>query len=344
MPLLLDVFNDDAFSTVELARSINVIPNQFGRIGELNVFPDQGIPTTNVAIEENLGVIHLLPTSRRGAPGTAGVRGKRRVRNLSTVHIPHDSQLTADDLRNLRGEDGQISLATAQTKISQEQTNHRRKQDITREHLRAGALRGEIVDADGSVILNLFDEFGVTEKAFDFDLGTAGTDVRDIARAALTHLNLNLKGDMRTGARALCSESFFSKLIQHESVKRAWDNFQGRSDALASDVLGGFPFGGIVWEQYEGTAEQLNEDGTVTVRKFIADGDCRIFPTGTQQSFATFNAPSDFMEDLGQAGQPFYMKLAPDQRFNRFVDIHSQQNPLPICMRPALLVRGFTST
>lgn len=341
--LLLDIFNDDAFSVTELGASINVVPNMYGRIGELNVFPDEGIPTTDVAIEENVGVLNMLQTARRGAPGTAGTRAKRKLRKLSTVHIPHDTQLTADDLKNLRGTDGRISLESAQNAINKELRSHRQKQDITREHLRAGALRGVILDADGSTILDLFSEYGVAQTEVDFVLGTAGTEVRNLCLGIKRSIQKALKGDVMTGVRALCSSTFFDDFIAHETVKRAWDNHQGNSDKLGDDPRAGFSFGGITFEDYVGEATFLEKDGTTTVREFIPDGDARFFPVGTMETFKTFNAPSDFMEDVGKAGEPYYVKIAPDPKMNRYVDVHSQQNPLPLCMRPAVLVRGYSS-
>ena len=46
------------------------------------------------------------------------------------------------------------------------------KHDATLEHLRIGAIKGQILDADGTTILyDLFDEFGVSQQAeVDFDL------------------------------------------------------------------------------------------------------------------------------------------------------------------------------
>jgi hypothetical protein len=47
--------------------------------------------------------------------------------------------------------------------------------DATLEHLRIGAIKGQILDADGSaVIYDLFTEFGVTQHTeIDFDLDAA---------------------------------------------------------------------------------------------------------------------------------------------------------------------------
>lgn len=341
---IIDIFNDDAFSVVELGMSINVIPTKYGRIGQLGLFPNRGILTPDVAIEIDTTITNLLQSSRRGAPGTAGTKGKRSARSVPTIHVPHGTQLTADDLRKRRGRDGQISLASAQAEIAREQRAHRRKHDITLEHLRAGALRGVILDADGSVILNLFTEFGVTETEFDFKLGTANEDLRVTSLQVATHMDEHLEGETLTGVRGLASQTWFEGFIKHESVKRAWDNHNSSSDKLGNDPRRGFFFGGITYEQYKGKGSFLEEDNTTTIREFIPEGDVRFMPEGMEDSAATFNAPSDFMEDIGEEGEPFYMKLAPDPKLNRYVDVHSQMNPLPFCSRPKLLVRGHSTT
>ena len=339
----LDVFTGDAFSAKELTDAINTVPNQFGRINELNLFPDRGIRTTSVMVEEQNGVLHLLATAERGAPGTAGVKPKRKARTFANLHVPHDTQIKADDVQNLREFGSDNELAGVENRVNEELVSHRVKHDITREHLRAGALRGDIIDADGSTLLNLFTEFGIAQTAVDFVLGTAGTNVRTKAMAVRRAVELALKGEVMTGVHALCSPSFFDALVSHASVERAWDNHQGNSDRLSNDPRSGFSFGGITWEEYLGEATTLNEDGTTTLRKFVPDGDARVFPVGTRQSFWTYNAPGDFVEAVNTMGLPVYAKQSPDSKFNRWVDIHSQQNPLPLCLRPAVLVRAHSS-
>jgi phage terminase large subunit GpA-like protein len=54
----------------------------------------------------------------------------------------------------------------------------RNKHAITLEHLRMGALKGVILDADGSMLLNLYEAFEITPKVVSFALATATTDVK----------------------------------------------------------------------------------------------------------------------------------------------------------------------
>lgn len=337
----MDIFNADGFSCAELTDAINVSPNIYGRTAELNIFPDKGVRTETVQIESKNGVLNLLETKPRGSGGTVGKGAKRTLRSLVIPHIPHEDQVKAADIQNIRAFGSETELMQVQDLVNEKLDDMRKKHDITREYLRMGALKGLILDADGSTIYNLFTEFSVTEKTVDFDFA-ASDAAQSKTLEVLRHIEDNLLGETMTRVRALCSSQFFDNLIGEEAVKRAWDNWQGESDRLGMDPRKGFNWQGVIFEEYRGTATYLEEDNTQTVRKFIPDGEARFYPEGTQSTFRTYNAPADFMETVNTVGLPYYARMQPGD-FNRWVDIHTQSNPLPICLRPALLVKG-TST
>ena len=66
-------------------------------------------------------------------------------------------------------------LEGVQAVVNQRMSEMATKMDATLEHLRIGAIKGQILDADGSaVIYDLFTEFGVTAYTeIDFDLDNA---------------------------------------------------------------------------------------------------------------------------------------------------------------------------
>lgn len=335
---MLDVFNNEAFSTLELTNAINVVPNSFGRLAEIGLFTPRSVRTSNVAVEFNNGVLNLLPAGKRGGPATPNKTGKRSLKNFSIPHFALEDTILAEDVQNVRAFGSENDLEVVQDVVNERLIEMSGKHDITREWLRVGALRGTVLDSDGSVILNLFTEFGVTQKEVDFVLGTAGTDVAGKCREVLRHIELNLKGDTMTGVHALCSSAWFDKFVSHATVKDAYAYYLG-INPLREDVRRRFVFQGIVFEEYLGSATDV--DGTE--RKFIVDGDVRFFPLGTRSSFFDYSAPADFVETVNTLGLPKYAKQAVDAKFQRFVEIHTQMNPLPICLRPALLVRGFSS-
>ena len=200
-----------------------------------------------------------------------------------------------------------------------------------------GALKGNILDADGSTLYNLYNEFEITPKTVNFALGTAGTDVKKKCLEVVRHIEDNLKGEVMREVHCLVSSEFFDALTSHSKVKEAYERWQDGA-ALRNDMRGGFPFGGIVFEEYRGQAT----DAEGTTRRFIAAGEGHCFPVGTMNSFVTYFAPADFNETVNTLGLPLYAKQTA-RKFDRGIEIHTQSNPLPLCLRPAVLVKVTAS-
>lgn len=339
----MDIFRNSAFRTRELSEAINVIPNMFGRIGDLGLFADKSLRQPQFQIESRNGVLSLITSSERGAPLDGLRRGKREMRDFSTRRFAQESRITSDDVDGIRAFGSESELKQVTEEVNDRLIDLRGNMDITREYLRAGALRGEVLDGDGSSIVNLFTAFGVTQKVVDFVFGTpAGVPakVMEVKR----HIELNLRGDMMTSVHALCSPEFWDKLMANSEFKDAHKYYSSTVEPLREDGRKGTPWLGITWEEYLGSADTPNEDGTWTNRKFIPAGDARFFPVGTRSTFRNFNAPADYMETVNTPGQPIYAKVAADPKWNQYVDLQAQMNTLPMCLRPAVLVRGHSST
>jgi len=348
--IILDIFNDAAFGATALTDNVNIVPNMYGRINQLGLFKPEPIPTTSVAIEIDNGVLNLLPTRQRGAPPTFGTAEKRHLKSFIVPHIPHDDSVLTSDVQNMFAWTQGLAQRTLETVIgyaNRKLISMRRKHAITLENLRMGAIRGIILDADGSVLLNLFTEFGVPQQAFDFQLGTASTDVGTVVRTVKGYMEDNLMGETMTSVGAVASPSWFARFVSHSSVRDAYKFFTATQNPLRDDVRRGFPFQGVEFEEYRGYATYLNEDKTTTKTLFVPDGDVRFFPMGTTETFSNYWSPPDFIYEENKApaitSEVFVAPLEP-KRFGKGVDIHTESNPLPICKRPALLVRGYSST
>lgn len=335
---MLDPFQTDAFNMVSLTRAINIIPNMYGRCNELSLFPGKGVRTRSIIVEEKNGVLTLLPTMPPGSPGTMGKMGKRKVRSFVVPHIPHDDTILPQEYEGIRAFGSETELASVAAILNDHLQTMRNKHAITLEHLRMGALKGVILDADGSTIYNLFTEFGIQQKSVDFKLGTSTTDVRGKCMEVLRHIETNLMGEVKTEVRALVSSELFDKLTAHDNVKAAYANYVAAAQMLAGDLRRGFSYGGILWEEYLGQASDM--DGNT--RRFIAANDGHAFPMGTMSTFETVLAPADFIETANTIGIELYAKQEA-RKFGRGIDLHTQSNPLPICYRPAVLVRVFSS-
>ncbi|MBF0131019.1 MAG: major capsid protein [Magnetococcales bacterium] len=333
MSLSANPFESDAFGAIQLTAAINRLPNNYGVLGAMKLFPPKPVTMQNIAVEMRDGLLAMLPTVPRGAPATVGVHGKRKMRSFIIPHIPHEDVIKAEEIQGLRAFGQENQMETYANVLAMRLNDMRNKHAITLEWLRMGALKGVILDADGSTIYDLYNEFNITQKVVDFAFSNAATDVKKVCLDLKRYIEDNLKGEISKGVQAMVSAEFFDALTGHKKVQEAWALWQD-GQALRADQRDGFDFAGITFVEYRGQAS--DKDGTV--RKFIESGQGHAFPTGTNQCFSTYFAPADFMETVNTLGQELYAKQEP-AKYNRGTDLHTQSNPLPMCHRPELLVK-----
>jgi hypothetical protein len=331
----LDIFRNDAFGVTSLTEAILHTPFQPRRIGELRLFGEKGINTTSVIVEEKDGLLSLIPTSPRGGVADTIGTNKRNARSFVVPHLAREGAVYADEVQNVRAFGSETELQAVQTIVNDKLATLRAMHEVTLEHLRIGAIKGVIYDSNGStVIYNLFTEFGVSQQTQAMALTTGTTDVRAKCTAIARQIEAALGAATYTGLRGFCGAGFFDALVGHDLVKLTFQYQEG--DVLRRDLRKGFVFGGITWEEYVGSV------GGVA---FIGADDAYVFPEGviTEKGplFTTHFAPADFMETVNTIGLPIYAKQAPDPSgFNRFVQLHSQSNPLPLCLIPRAVVKA----
>jgi hypothetical protein len=331
---MLNPFENPAFSMTALSQAINILPNSYNRLGDLGLFPDKPQRIRQIAIEEQYGVLNLLPTLPVGSPGTLGTRGKRKVRSFNIPHIPHDDVVLPQEVQGIRAFGSETEMATIAGVMADHLQTMRNKHAITLEHLRFGALKGEILDADGSVLYNLFDEFGITAPTpVAFKFSDAATDIKKACLKVLRHVEDNLHWERMTGVHCFVGEDFFDALTSHPKVQEAYNRWMD-GQALRSDMRSSFTFAWITFEEHRGRA--WSADGVE--HKFVSKTEGQAFPLGTLSTFATYYAPADFNETANTMALPLYAKQEP-RRFERGTDLHTQSNPLPLCHRPAVLVK-----
>lgn len=347
----VDPFLTPAFRTASLTEAINLLPAVPMKLDEMNLMPAVGVRNRTIITEEVAGVANLLQTQPVGSPGTTATTEKRTVRSFVIRQIPHDDSVYPADVDGLRAFGQESTEEPLIRLVNTRQAAMRRKHDVTLEHLRMGALKGIILDADGSTIYNLFTEFGITSTTsyasqranhnkrlqLDFVLGTATTNILGKCNSIARHIEANMAGEISSGITALVRASFFDSLGNHANVKAGYERWQDGS-ALRSDYRRGFTFGPVTFVEYEGAVT----DAEGNIRTMVPDDEGIAFPTGTMNTFATYFAPADFNEAVGQQGQRLYSKLE-EKRMGRGWDLHTQSNPLPMCNRPSVLVRIHTS-
>ncbi len=332
----LDVFNNDAFSVLQLTDAINKTPYIPGQVMRLGLFRESGVTTTSVMIEERDGVLYLVENKLRGAPANQNQTAKRKARSLAVPHLPVEDHISADEIQGVRAFGSESQLVAVQTVVNERLASMSNSLDATIEHLALGAIKGQILDSDGAtVIYDLFNEFGVAQAAeVDFDLDNASPAagaLRKKCTQVVRTIATNLGAATFSGVHCFCGAAFWDDLIAHPEVRATYLQ-QQEAAQLRNGVYGErFSYGGIVFEEYRGSVGGVD---------FIHTDKCHLFPMGVNGLFRLYYAPADYMETVNTIGLPKYAKTSPDSRFNKFVDIEAQSNPLPLCTQPKALIKG----
>ncbi len=334
MGLLQDVFNQDPFSAVTLTDEVNKMPFVPDFIGSLNLFEEQGVSTVLIQVQESQGTIGLVQTAPRCAPGEHHVPSKRTARTFSIPHLPKEDFIQVCELEGiLAGRSDALTLQSLQSVVSQRMAAMSASLDATEEWHMLGAINGLILDADGSVIYDLYSEFGVTA------LPTVQLDF-----AALINGNLKqkLSQTMREQSKELQSatarryvllagDDLYDGFVKSAETQRAYDRWQDgqhlRDGGLAYES---FSYAGI---------EIVNYRAYVNGQDFIAPEKGRLIPIGVPGLFRKYYAPADRMSYLATMGLPRYAFTYPDER-DRYVELHQQMNVLCLNTQPRA-VREF---
>lgn len=336
----MDIFNNDAFSMVELTGVVNKMPRVPTLIGDMGLFSVKSIRTEIASFEQNQGSIGLIQTSERGAPLSQAARDTRTMRHLKAPRIAKADSLTASELANLRAFGTESELAVVQTEVAARQASLVADVNLTWENMRLGAIQGIVKDADGSTLYDLYSLFDVSQPAeVDFDLDNASPasgalrkkcaeTVRAARRAAG---NGWIRG--RTKLIGLCDDVFWDQLIAHPEVRASYLNQVAAAELRSEADTGEFEFGGITFMHYDGT------DDNTTVK--VPTGTCKFFPRDAAPGFwQVVLTPGEFFNTINMPGQPLYSLTLPDRDRNAFVGIEVYSYPLFVCTRPEALQRA----
>lgn len=336
---MLDIFRTDAFSLTTLSDAFIKAPYKPARIGALGWFRSKGIRSTTAVIEWKDGQLALIQTSPRGGPASTKDRVKRTAESFIVPHLEREATIYAEEVQNVRTFGSEDNAEAVQAVVDEKLQELRQDHEVTLEHMRAGAIQGLVKDADGSTLFDLFAKFGVSQQTATLT-ADSGSDNGNALRASIQAAQRLSENDLGaapiTGWTVLCGKTFFEDVQEDlgatQSIRYA-DAAQLINSQTQGDINNGgmraFNFAGVRFEEYR---------GKVGSTPFFADGEGYLVPYGPD-IFRTYFAPADFVEAVNTLGQPGYAKMVEDKDLNRWVRIHTQSNPLVLCLRPRAIVK-----
>ena len=329
----IDVFSGDAFSTFELTSALDKVPFVPGSLGALGLFEEKPVRTETVAVERRNNRLAIIQTTPRGAPLPQATKDPRDLRDFRTVRVAKGDHLTASELQGIRAFGTTSELEQVQEEVMRRMTNLRRAGELTHENMRLGAVRGVVTDADGSVIRDWFQEWGISKPSIiSFGLANEKAGIRATCNKIVRAVGKACGNSFtqQSGVRALVGDNFWDAFTTHAEVERTYLNWQAAAELRGGTAWGRFDFGGISWENYRGT-----DDGEVG----ISPNEVQFFPVNAG-AFEVARSPGESFDWVNTPGLPWYALQVPDKDRNSYVDIELYSYPLYICSAPQALLRG----
>jgi hypothetical protein len=343
-----NIFENDAFSLMTMLAAYEKVEFKPSLLGDLNVFVPKQITGDTVYIEERAGALNLVPTTPRGSALPQRKTETRSMRSFATVRVAQGDRLTASEIAKVRAFGTTSELQAMQNEVSRRMSGPVGLQaniELTLEHMRLGAVSGVVLDADGSVLWNWFDTFGISQPDYVyFDLEGALKASSEVHGALVlrpyiqTHIVTPMvrasKGLFTPQSQivGLCGDTIFQKITNHGDVARAYDIWGSKQDATGSNVFSAFPWGGVNWINYRGT----DDNSTVAV----AADEVKFFPANAPGTFVWAQGSGESFDQVNVPGQPLMPLIVPDRDRNQYVDLELYSYPLMYCSRPEMLLRG----
>lgn len=321
------------YTTQELTMSVDVLPNLYGRLNQENLFPSRGVSTTLVQVRFRNGHITVLPARERDGAPSVGKGSDEDAVYLEIPHIPHLDMLTPKDIQDMLAfASNPLRPMTMEDALNEKLQAIKDKHAITREYFRMGALKGVIKDGDGNTLHDLYERFGIVKKTVNFELDNPATDVKAKCRGLKRGIKKNLKGEVMSGVRVKVDPIFWDEFTSHPNVEKFFLNYS-EAHALATEDITIFPFGGLIFEEYDATVSLM--DGST--EDLIAEGYGHAYPVGTMNTFKTFDGPANNITMANSPGVELY--ISPKiLDHGAGVELKSESSPLPVCSRPDLIV------
>lgn len=334
-----DFFTPDAFGLTAMTAAINKQPYKPGFLSSLGIFDEKGVSTNTVYLEQKQGRISILQTQPRYGPRTGRDRIKPKVIPLMIPHIPTFDYIRSDEIQGVR-EFGTENAPRSMESVRDERLGLMAGDlDLTLEYHRLGAIRGLVLDSDGSTLLDCYATMGVSKPAvvnMDLEAATPASGiVRKRAGGIVRTIKKAVGGAEPSEIMALCGDNYFDDMVAHTEVRDTY-KFQDGKTLREGYVFEFVKYGGITWVNYR-------TDDTGGANKLVHTDYAYAFPIGVKDAFLTRFGPAAFFETVNTVGLPRYAKAVADD-WNTQIDVQAETNPLNICTYPDALVSIYKTT
>lgn len=341
--IIRDFGNNNQFSVADWTEELNTIPNQWGTIGNLGVFQEEGVAEHVVQFEEIIKDGALIVDRIRGDRSNVGREAQRKIHSFNVPHFPMEDAIYPQDIQGKRAYGSASEAETFDLVRARKMERIRQNHAWTLEAARAQAIVLETVYApNGTVTQDWAAEFGVTRTTVDFTFGTSTTEMVGNIETAISTIQDNASGENFTEIVALCSPTFFARLISHPTVKLAYQFYSSTQSPLRERLAPGGS-GVVRGRQFEYAGCRFIEmRDTYAGVQLIPNGEAYFLPLGSR-AFRTYFSPANrfgLVNTIAETGPYFFEYVSPNGTEYR---LETEQNMVNAVLRPKLIVKAISS-
>jgi len=333
--ITLDVFNNDAFSVTTMLDPVNLMPTVPAFLGSLGIFNDEPVATDTIGIGRKETDLNLIQTTQRGAPIEILDPEDKNYRPFKIPRIAKGSKIRASELANVIPGPDSNEVETAMARLARDQ--QRLKQDVvyTDEFHMLGAIQGVLLDADGAVLVDYYDEWDIAvpddiEVDFTLDGGELAELFRNQIERPLIRTAKTGQGVSRVVA--LTGDEYWDKLLRNPEVRETYLHWQAAADLRNQSAFQTFRYGNVEWINYRGSDD--NSTIAVDVDEAV------IFPTGVPGMFRKVLGPGETIETVNRMGRDVYPLIVWDKDRNMWIQPEIYAYHLHLNTRPDLVLRA----
>lgn len=342
---VLDVFKTDAFGLNSMIARFDTVEFVPGQALALPIWETDSIDTEVALVERRDEPLIYVNSSPRGAAGQQVSDGKRDIVPIPVPHFQQNATVEAAEVAGVREFGTTNQLQTVESVVMRKLRMAGTRFNAVEELLSIHALQGIVMDPDGvRTLADLYALLGFTkevEATWTFHItasDAAGAGGDGSLKENCVKMTRKIRDNLRMGSivpQVYCfmTSGFTDRFTKAKEVRDAYRFYENAGQYQTflreGQQFGKPPFryGDILFEEYRGTGIPDNK------AIFFP-----ILPAGVQSIYKMIYAPADYIETVNTLGRPRYAKVAPDVKFNKYVEMETQMNPLPICLRPQALI------
>jgi len=339
----------DGFKVTDWSDEINNIDRKYNFFTGMGIFSDNFKATTTISFDKDMNDLTLLPdSSRRERNASKGKERKVETFVLPLGYFKHDDAITPEDLQDVKMAGTANDVETWANIRAKKLEDMRWRVMLTHEYMMMKAAQGSCVTPEGTVLADMFSEFGVSQDTVDFQLDSSTTDVD----AKISEVKNLVQKNLLTGSLAgriqiVVGRGFFNALRNHANIRQSYLHYQNSGrQRLRDDLAQYFDWGitetfehnGVEFIVYDATFKL--PDGSTEVSTTDNEG-YTVLPTA-RDMYRAYYGPANKLSLANMLGRKMFAFEYTDPR-DEFYDMSVETSPLFIPTQPKAIVKVTTT-